>query len=287
MTENNEDGLSSDLCCIYKVPLMICLLKPDAYTPQVVSISPFHHGDLRLEEMERHKQIVFKRFAKRAMTDLDTLVNYLEEELEPKVRASHSKSIQHNKKELVELIIVDAVFIIELFRMLYEDDDEVKNDAKLSQSWLLEAILIDFLLLENQLPFFFLEKLFDDIAFPPKLRGHLPSLLDLTYCYFGHHNVQTLKPNPDVRIKHCTDLLRLFYLPKETKPEKRQPFKMDGSSILLYSENELREAGVKLKASTSKCLLDLKFSKPPILKIPKIYVGDDTETSFCDMVALE
>ncbi|XP_054814978.1 UPF0481 protein At3g47200-like [Prosopis cineraria] len=283
MAETSEDGLLSPFCCIYRVPPMIRLLKEEAYTPKVVSVGPFHYGDVRLQDMERHKRIMFKRFAGSAKTDLDTLVNFVKQS-EPKVRASYSESIKHSKKDLVKLILVDAAFIIELFRMFYRGGYEVNKDAKLSHSWLRDAIVDDLLLLENQLPFFVIEELFD-VAFPLDLRGDIPSFLELTYSYFIYYNIQSLDPSPDISIKHFTDLLRFFYLPRGTIP-RRKSFKGDGSDILLYSANELQEAGVKLKASTSKCLLDLKFSGS-VFEIPQIYIEDITETLFRNMIALE
>ncbi|XP_054817275.1 UPF0481 protein At3g47200-like isoform X2 [Prosopis cineraria] len=234
MTKNrDEDGLSSRLRCIYRVPPMIRHLKRQAYTPQVVSIGPFHHGDKRLKDMERHKEIVFKRFVeKSAMVDLDTLVNFAKQS-ELKVRASYSENINLSKKDLVKLILVDAAFIIELFRMSYERVPEIFKDAKLSQ-----------------------------------LNG----------------NIQSLEPHSNIRIKHFTDLLRLFYLPE--RKSIRHGFKGDRSDFPSYSANELQEAGVKLKKSTSKCLLNLKFSRP-VLEIPQIHVDDATETLFRNMIALE
>ncbi|XP_054817007.1 UPF0481 protein At3g47200-like [Prosopis cineraria] len=257
ITDNREDGLSSPLRCIYRVPPMIRLLKEKAYTPQVVSIGPFHYGDVRLQDMQDHKKIVFRRFVERSATmiDLNTLVNFAKQS-EPNVRASYSESIKLSKKDLVKLMLVDAASIIELFMMMREGDDETNKDAKLSQTWLKEAISIDLLLLENQLPYFFLELLFN-IALPLHLRVGCPSFLELTYSYFADHNIQELQPSPN-----------------------------DGSDFLLHNAKELKEAGLKLKAGKSECLLDLKFSRH-VLEIPEIYVEDYTETLFRNMIALE
>lgn len=178
---------------------------------------------------------------------------------------------------------MDAGFIIELLIMCYEID-EVDTDAKLSQPWLDDSIRRDLILIENQLPFFAIEELFNE-AFPCNHRNSLPPFLELVYEYFGYYNRQNIEPSPDAEIKHFTDLLRLFYLPR--KLSKRQPFSEVESHILLYNANALQEAGVKLKASTRKCLLDLKFSGHNILEIPQIVVEDGTEMLFRNMIALE
>ncbi|XP_028802551.1 UPF0481 protein At3g47200-like [Neltuma alba] len=276
MEITHEEGPSSSLSCIYRVPSTIRLLNHKAYTPKVVSVGPFHHGNVRLRDMERYKTIMFKRFAQDK--NLDSLIK-LARESEPKVRASYFDSINYNKKDLAKLILVDSAFIIELFMMKH--NGHINADAKLSQLWLRDAIMGDLLLLENQLPFFFLKKLYN-IAFPYNCRGGLPSFLELTYFYFAFLNQQELEHNRN--IKHFTDLLRLFYLSR-TQPG-RDAYQRDESYRLKYSANELQEAGVKLEKSTSKCLLDLKFSKS-VLEIPKIYIDDETETLFRNIIALE
>ena len=46
----------SPSCCIYKVPERLRCVNEKAYTPQVVSIGPIHHGKKGLEDMEEHKK---------------------------------------------------------------------------------------------------------------------------------------------------------------------------------------------------------------------------------------
>ncbi|XP_054814362.1 UPF0481 protein At3g47200-like isoform X2 [Prosopis cineraria] len=259
---------------------MIRNLKPNAYTPRVVSIGPIHYGNKRLHDMERHKQIFFKRFTQEAMTSLDDLVSFVKH-LEPKVRASYSENIDLSEKELVKLTLVDAGFIIKLF--MSSSKDQLRYDSKLSKPYLEDTTVKDLLLLENQLPFFVLEGLFNR-AFPLHLCGKIPSFLHLTYNYFNHFNIQKLKPNFDVKINHFTDLIRFFHSPKTSPLRHSSLWAKD--HVLLYSASELQEEGVKLKANTSKCLLELKFSGC-VLEIPQILVENDTEILFRNMIALE
>ncbi|XP_028802549.1 UPF0481 protein At3g47200-like [Neltuma alba] len=279
LIEISEDGLLSPLCCIYRVPTTIRHLNNEAYTPKVVSIGPFHHGDKRLQEMERHKEIMLKRFAQRAMTDLDSLVNFTKQS-ESKVRASYFERINYDKKDLVKLILVDSAFIIQLFIMTFEG--RMIPDAKLSQSWLDNAISKDLLLLENQLPLFFLDELYN-IAFPHNGRGHRPSFLQLTYSYFDYLNMQMFEPH--LEIKHFTDLLRSCHLPRSLT--RRSMFLPEvHNDILLYSAKQLEEVGLRFRSSSSKCLLDLKYSNN-VLEVPRIRVDDDTAMIFHNMIAFE
>ncbi|XP_054814468.1 UPF0481 protein At3g47200-like [Prosopis cineraria] len=290
MIQDSGNGNLLPECCIYKVPPPIRDLKPKAYTPQVVSIGPFHHGNERLLEMEKHKQIMFKRFTQRVkrftqrtMVSLDDLVRHVKK-LEPKVRASYSEHINLTEQGLVKLTLMDAGFIIELFIMFYEGREGkiINNDAKLSQQWLVNALILDLLLLENQLPLFIIEELFNK-ALSPSITN-LPEFRVLTYEFFKFHNHQNLEPTLDLRIKHFTDLLRLFNVQRTMPPESS--FREVENHVLLYNASALQEAGIKFKDSMSKCLLDLKFSGH-ILEIPKILVEDRTELLFRNMIALE
>ncbi|XP_028802542.1 uncharacterized protein LOC114757620 [Neltuma alba] len=65
---------------------------------------------------------------------------------------------------------MDAGFIIEVFIMSHQKDHG--DDAKLTQHWLVSSILQDLCLLENKLPFFVIEELFNR-AFPDECRGHI------------------------------------------------------------------------------------------------------------------
>ncbi|KAI9087087.1 hypothetical protein K1719_030922 [Acacia pycnantha] len=163
MIKDCGDGVLSPKCCIYRVPTVVRHLKEEAYTPQVVSIGPFHHGNEMLQDMERHKPIFFKRFTQRFDSSWHDLVPFVKR-LVPAVRASYSETINLTQQQLVKLILMDAGFIIELFISSMAYDEEL-NDAKFSQPWLDTFTQYDLLLLENQLPFFVIEELFNK-AFP-------------------------------------------------------------------------------------------------------------------------
>ena len=50
---------SSKQCCIYKVPHYLQKWNEEAYTPQAISIGPFHYKNKILEAMEEHKERYF------------------------------------------------------------------------------------------------------------------------------------------------------------------------------------------------------------------------------------
>ncbi|KAG5021023.1 hypothetical protein JHK87_016878 [Glycine soja] len=263
-------------CCIYKVPFIIRRHNEEAYTPEVVSIGPFHHGHPRLQDMEKHKLFYSMAFLQRTQTTLDSFIGKIEE-MEPEFRRSYSHTLEFSKEQLVEIIFVDCAFILELFFRVHDqqwDDD----DMCLSNPRLTNTIVYDLSLLENQVPFFVLERLFD-LSFSSQ-GGN--SFLKLTFHFFQEFNRSRLNFNNINRIRHFTDLIRTVHL------QDPLPHKTPGNTIEhLPSATELSEAGLRFKVLESEsCLLKFDFSGR-VLKIPQLVVHDRTETLFRNMVALE
>jgi hypothetical protein len=116
------------------------------------------------------------------------------------------------------MILVDANFIVEFFNRNWRGAAAWTCYHKiLLKPWLAAT---DLMLLENQLPFFIIKKLFDH-TFPSPSRGGLPSFNELTFKYFKPFNTQNLSPNPEPepRIMQFVDLLRRFYMP-ESLPKR-------------------------------------------------------------------
>ena len=275
MLTSLEPPLSTD-CCIYRVPDYLRKLNEAAYTPKVISIGPFHHGNIRLQTMEKQKVRYLKSIMERAndVITLETLVSTIKQ-LEGWIRRCYREAILLSSDDFVKMILLDVSFILELFWKCHWCS-WTRDDSP----WLINASMQDLLLLENQIPFFIIEELFG-LAFP-FLCNSSPSLIQLTFHFFSHFNVQNIPPLPDVRIKHFTDLLRTFQLPQT----QELPPRCDEMIKHLYSATQLYEAGVKFKVSSSKCLLDLKFTNG-VLEIPCIQLEDKTETLIRNLMAFE
>ncbi|XP_054788245.1 UPF0481 protein At3g47200 isoform X2 [Prosopis cineraria] len=280
MLDEAEPAMTAD-CCIYRVPYDIRKLNEDTFTPKVVSIGPFHYGHPRLQNMEKFKLLYVKHFSERVSTSisLDRLISSVEE-VEPCVRRCYSDTVELSIKEFVKVILVDSCFLFELFLRSYYDDWSQDDSIQL-KPWLVTTMRLDLFLLENQLPFFILERLFN-IAFPSsKIDHRLPSFLELTFDYFAYYNNMKLTPH-DISISHFTDLIRTFHL----QPLSRRPNRSHESLVHLQSATELVEAGIRFRKSTSPCLMDIKFSGR-VLEIPQLKVEDWTETLLRNLVALE
>ncbi|XP_059460686.1 UPF0481 protein At3g47200-like [Corylus avellana] len=272
--------LSSPECCIYKVPDPLRKLNEEAYTPQVISIGPFHHGNQKLQIMEKYKVRYLKEFMERVKINLENLVCTIEDS-EESVRQCYAEVIPLSRYDFLKMILMDASFIVELFVRNWRGGSAwTRDDRKVLKPWLAARMVLDFMLLENQLPFFIIEKLFELAS---ASRRDLPSFTELTFRYFEFYNIQNFSPNLEPKIMHFVDLLRKFYLPHPQSLPRRK------SQIVehMYGATQLSEVGLKFEVNrSSKCLLDLHYEKG-VLKIPRFTLDNCTELYARNLMAFE
>ena len=272
---------SSTQCRIYKVPYHLRKWNEEAYTPQVVSIGPFHHKNERLKAMEELKERYFSSFVKQNKLNLGNLVGKIRE-MEERIRGCYDGNIDLSSDRFVKMILVDASFILGLlFRRKRGSSSLTSHDEyPMVVEPTAAAITLDLILLENQLPFFVIEELYN-LASPSLSNDH--GLLVLSLDYFrGQFNIQGIALRPNVKIQHFTDLLRTFQLP----PPEELPRRSNQLIFRICSATQLHEAGVKFKVGTSKSCLAIKFERG-VLEIPVMVLENWTEVVARNIIALE
>ncbi|KAJ6320632.1 hypothetical protein OIU78_015924 [Salix suchowensis] len=182
--------------CIYKAPAGIRNLNGAAYTPQVISIGPFHHDSENLKPMEIQKQRYLKEFCKRLQgqpkeqvlhESLKELLSIIKDREDDIKRCYAASSFQISSEWFPKMILLDAVFIFELFLKSEEysgDRSMYQDDFIIGKPWLRAAIQRDLILLENQLPFFILEELYNHATSTSYCKATYPPFLDLSCHYF-------------------------------------------------------------------------------------------------------
>jgi hypothetical protein len=273
-----QQGLSK--CCIYKVPNLLRNVKPEAYTPQLISIGPLHHGDAKLQIMQRKKLICFREFKGNSMSDeiIMDLVKIIRNK-EKNIRQYYSKNFDKiGSMDFIQMILLDAVFIIEFLR----ESDDFEDDPKNLEPWMMSNIKEDLKLLENQLPFFIIQEIYDEVN---SARQELPSipLLRLATFHFGKYPFpEVVNDDPKVQgSRHFTDLLRNLMLDGVND----RSFTFDNIK-LKYSAVMLRKAGVRFRVASKKCLLNIRFEKG-VLEIPRLEVDYSFERFVRNIMALE
>ncbi|KAM7490160.1 hypothetical protein LguiA_033081 [Lonicera macranthoides] len=285
--------------CIYRVPTTLRKLNEEAYTPRMVSIGPFHHGakarlvstedlesihhgaEARLISMEDLKNRYFKKFVQGSFVSLRKCIEFLKD-VEGRAREFYDEVIYMDSNKFVHMLLVDACFILELLlKSHYPHFRDDEDTYVMSTPWLRSDLKLDLILLENQIPFFVLEGLYNLANATSSMQlQQLQSLQNLTLDFFKKYNQLDKRPNFE-SVKHFTDLILMLHRPVSPRPARRlEKFKY------VYSVTELDEAGVKFQVSKKRCLLDVDFNKP-VLEIPCFKLNDHTETLIRNLMALE
>ena len=136
-----------------------------AYTPKVVSIGPIHR-EKSLKIMKDYKRLFLKNFLLRTGKDLIHYIKIVNDR-EESLRECYQETFELSSDEFCHIILVDAVFIVELFLSQYPEEAEVHLPASERERLsyprqVLGEILPELLLLENQLPFFILQEIWKD-----------------------------------------------------------------------------------------------------------------------------
>ncbi|KAM3714913.1 hypothetical protein ACJW31_01G369200 [Castanea mollissima] len=269
----NERPFYLNECRIYKVPLHLRKWNKEAYTPNVISIGPYHHNKNKFQTMEKLKERYFKHFMLRTKRNPEDLLSTIKK-MGDSIQCCYVETVQLNWDDFAQMILLDATFILELF-WKYTSPERTRDGPMFEEAWRFDMVKSELLLLENQLPFFVIEELYH-LAVP--YHPNSLSLIQLTFCFFKSLNI--LDKAPESEIQHFGDLLRFFQLPND--PPERQPEMIYPQ----YSATQLHEAGVKFKLASSKCILDLNFEKG-VLEIPLLDFQDNTEAYVRNIMALE
>jgi len=120
LTESVEEELKtsrpfSNKCSIYRVPKRLRDLKDRAFTPQIVSIGPIHHGKEELKEMEEQKKIFLPEFLKVSEVSVKECIAAIAEK-ETRLRNCYADNFENiSTEDFVKMMLLDSSFIIMVF----------------------------------------------------------------------------------------------------------------------------------------------------------------------------
>jgi len=281
-----NDEQESDVC-IYTVGEALRKSNEAMYCPQVISIGPIHNGNRNLRFMERKKSAFYKQFWEDRVSKAGELLGTEDKfwdalvKDEKKIRQCYEDDSHkiENTEDFLDLILYDAVFIFELFLKYSGEEEEFRKDSILKERGLRAEIRRDLILLENQLPFFILEKLYK--LLPENIKGENTEFKTLACFYFRRHFPSKFSSSATTPL-HFTDLVRsLLSFTRNGKPvDQIKSF---------HSATRLRQAGVKFKVKLPyDYLLGVDFHRlRKEFHIPQLQIHGDTESVFRNLMALE
>ncbi|CAI0396231.1 unnamed protein product [Linum tenue] len=154
----------------------------------------------------------------------------------------------------------------------------------------------DLALLENQIPFFVLERLFKvirhNIALPTNIEGF--SLPEIAFALFKsdfncHHEffrIGTANEHPHYR--HLLDLISNYAHPTSRHPDLPPLPPMSQLSPIVHMRNakKLSEAGIRFEKAGKSMLLDMEFCNG-VFRIPPLVINECTESLLSNLMAFE
>lgn len=248
------------------------------YEPQMVSVGPFHHGASRLRAMEEHKWRYLRDLLARNRDA--PLASYARaaRALEPRARRRYAEPVPLPARDFTQMLLLDGCFIVEYF--LKGEDNA--GDALIDTAWAMQNVYSDLFLLENQLPFFVVER-FYDIATGGLGRDYLVTNLLAKFLTVETPQDASKARPPDGEIHHLLHLYYHWFLPPEDRSvggkDEDEAFdewmaKPVGERMpwLLPSASELKDAGVKFRTKKSpRSLVDVTFRpRDGVLEIPAV-----------------
>jgi hypothetical protein len=284
--------------CIFRLPQRFKNINGKSYEPRMVSIGPYHRGKAHLQIMEHHKWQCLAYFLKRP----EDLKLYMENlvPLEMKARECYSETINYlTTSEFLEMMVLDGCFILELLRFLYlveiEELGEVSHPlARMGRVKLLK-IYGDLLLLENQIPSFVLQRLFQHSKMtwywgyterPLSFIGINVFSAILGIQYSGD------KSRFNGSFLHLLDLVRSIFIPPDheamLQDRDDQGFPLEywyRPFDTIPSVSKLRRAGIKVNPRKD-CFLVAEFRSGAI-EMPNIILNDLMCSFLVNCVAFE
>ncbi|GLJ35844.1 hypothetical protein SUGI_0719560 [Cryptomeria japonica] len=169
---HDEQEEENDICVsVFSVPNELLAVKPEAYTPQCVSIGPYHHWRSQLFEMERYKVAAARSFEKTITGKFEAVVEEVKK-YDWQIRNCYQKFLDYKEEPLAWLMALDASFLLDCLQYYVKRADRVSSQVSqvkrlarvldtTHRSATHNAIMRDLMMFENQLPLFLLQKLLE------------------------------------------------------------------------------------------------------------------------------
>ncbi|GLT79137.1 hypothetical protein SLA2020_506380 [Shorea laevis] len=303
--------INSSSHMIFKVPYPLREINEKAYEPLVISIGPYHHGKKHLKAMEVQKMKSLKSILDHTGENIVEKYVTTLKEMEEKIRGFYSENLNIEGEKLVEMMLLDGFFIIEL---IYLGKNSLANINR-------SNVLRDLLLVENQLPLSVLSQLhsmsMDQRGLPRRDSGD--NIVKGVILWFDRI-VLGLPTIARAENLDANNMLGLLH-DSITRTSRRPPSSATASSWwrrcltwasrlpfprwlpclapaqvlagmseprkwrFIRSATELKETGIKFQKKEGH-LFDIEFQKG-VMSIPTLIVDDETESILRNFVAYE
>ncbi|KAL3535945.1 hypothetical protein ACH5RR_004406 [Cinchona calisaya] len=140
---------------VFAIPKTLSLQKPEAYTPQLIALGPYHHLRPELYQMERYKLAAIKEIStpEQTFNFEHVVINKLKEK-DPYIRACYNKFMDYDQETLAWIVAIDGCFFLHVVHSYLVQDET--TDRRLLDNTIITR---DIMMLENQIPFILLKEI--------------------------------------------------------------------------------------------------------------------------------
>ncbi|KAJ0809579.1 hypothetical protein HanPI659440_Chr01g0016971 [Helianthus annuus] len=291
--DNDENQFSPS---IYTVPRMLRDLSTSPFIPRVVSIGLLHREDENVQAFEWQKETYVIKLMSRINSPQEDILNSCMQKVYDsmqriKARYGYIQMMTRDQDNIkfAERMVMDACFILE-FTLRIESIDKSYRGNMLPD----QTIIYDLVLLENQIPFFILNKIYKCTVL--KFKQNAGSLIDfirplLNLLNIFKNNIET----GNISISRTDHILSLLHQCYQLQAPTRSTF----LTSTMPSALDLHNAGVHLKPSENPTwLMEMEVKLPrfpwfpwcwdkPTLRMPILDVHDFTELVLRNLIAYE
>ncbi|XP_030456470.2 UPF0481 protein At3g47200-like [Syzygium oleosum] len=283
---------------IFRVPAHIRQVDEKAYNPRVISIGPFHRNRPTLIAMEAQKVRFYKRLiTQMGYKDPDERIKTALRKLEARARRCYSEEFDNiSAGEFVEMMVLDGCFIVELMRLHHESNQDEEGqfveEPIFATRWMLPNITRDLLMLENQLPMFVLQEIYNLTTFDKNATPlNKLALLFLEPLRLQKGQYTDIKLNDKGEHHHLLALFHSSFIPSDYHPSRSQRGARWNrqenfpGKLWVHEAKRLWRSGVRFKYNPSN-LLNIEFANRE-LKIPTLFIDECTGPLLRNLLAYE
>ncbi|KAL6627135.1 hypothetical protein ACP70R_030861 [Stipagrostis hirtigluma subsp. patula] len=302
-----RSGRGQQQFTIFRVPSCFRKRNPTTYEPTMISIGPYFHGTAGLRAVEDLKWEYLYGLMCRKHSPEVNMSALIEEmrSLEPRARACYSEHPALGSDDFVRMLLLDSSFILEHCNKISTAEPETLCNS----GWANFTIRTDLILLENQIPFFVLERLFNIIFGAEKFEQFIEVLIwrlggkveqrhrvlsesteikHLLHLYYismvpTPSREEGATQNPTVYGMTCiSELLHSCYMPPQNQQEQMTKW-------ILPRATEMSEAGVTFKLrTTARDMFDVTFDRTKgIMEIPEFTLHESRLPRLTNLLAFE
>ncbi|KAL1368613.1 hypothetical protein HN51_022761 [Arachis hypogaea] len=296
-------------CSICRIPDELREPKREAYVPKLVSVGPLHRGATRqLVLMEEPKWRYLKEFLERQgssqeSVSLGSRLRFCGSDilnLESVICACYGGDLELGAHEISKIMMVDGCFLLEFLLRLddylnlrpEERDRKYSEDPFLATEKKVVSVLNDIAMMENQIPFVVLKKLYRKVYRDgSEMKGdhRVANLVRRTFGYPPHNDSGTAHI---LHLMHSSTVEQGRQIQKGVRPAckelKRCATRLLAAGISIIPAGRRNGNTGNGNKFVDMFDFDIKFNKEEaVLEIPPLHIKETTEVRWRNLIAWE